>query len=250
MFPPFWNGRPGIAHPRPHFEYGGTIPKTTSPVNPEKRAYRSARRRAGAEHTRASILRAATATFASRGWAGTTMRLVSEAAGVSLQSVEAIFGTKAALLRASVDFAIRGDTDSTPIVQREAVARMEAAKSAAEMLDLHAAHLRAINARSAWVEWAVEQAATHDASVGELWDQMNDNRAFGVRWAASTLLAKPDARRDLTRGDVEAAFWVALDWGTYRTLTEHARLSANQYEAWLRWYYRSVFLDGTGTPTT
>jgi len=217
----------------------------TTPVNPEKRAYRSPRRREGAENTRVSILRAATTTFESRGWAGTTMRVVSEVAGVSLQSVEAIFGTKAALLRATVDFAIRGDADATPVVQREAVARMEATATAAEMLDLHAAHLRAINARSARVAWAVEQAATHDASVGELWSQMNDNRAFGVAWAATTLLDKPDHRRGLERREVEAAFWVALDWGTYRTLTEQARLSADQYEEWLRWYYRSTLLDAT-----
>ena len=173
------------------------------------------------------------------------MRAVSEVADVSLQSVEAIFGTKAALLRATVDFAIRGDAGPTPMVQRGAVARMEATATAAEMLDLHAAHLRAINARSAGVAWAVEQAAAHDASVGELWQQMNDNRAFAVAWAAATFLAKPDHRRDLARREVDAAFWVALDWGTYRTLTQHAGLSGDQYEEWLRWYYRSTLLDAT-----
>ncbi len=251
MRPPFRGDRSGIAHFHPYFEYGGTIAKTTTPVKPEKRVYRSLRRRESAEHTRASILRAAQAIFESRGWAGTTMRLVSDAAGVSLQSVEAIFGTKSALLQATVDFAIRGDAGATPVVQREAVARMEAAATAVEMLDLHAAHLRAVNSRSARVAWAVEQAASHDASVGELWRQMNDNRAFGVRWAATTLLAKPDHRRRLARGDVESAFWVALDWGTYRTLTGPARLSDDQYEAWLRWYYRSTLAeDGPSAPRT
>jgi hypothetical protein len=41
---------------------------------------------------------------------------------------------------------------------------------------------------------------------------------------------------------VEATFWVALDWGTYRTLTAHAGLSAAGYEEWLRGYYASAFL--------
>jgi hypothetical protein len=35
---------------------------------------------------------------------------------------------------------------------------------------------------------------------------------------------------------------VALDWATYRTLTEHANLTGSQYEGWLNSYYRAVFL--------
>lgn len=176
------------------------------------------------------------------------MRSVSAAAGVSLPSVEAIFRTKASLLRAAVDFAISGDTEPVPIVRREAVARMEATRSAPEMLALHAAHLRAINGRSARLAWAVEQAAASDAAVADLWRQMNENRHFAVGWAVRTLLAKPDHRRGLSAGDAEAAFWVALDWGTYRTLTDHAMLSPDRFEEWLRWYYRATLLDHE--PTT
>ena len=41
---------------------------------------------------------------------------------------------------------------------------------------------------------------------------------------------------------VEAVFWVALNWGTFRTLTEQAGLDADSYESWLRRYYRSMLL--------
>ena len=71
---------------------------------------------------------------------------------------------------------------------------------------------------------------------------MNRNRTYAVGWAASTLLAKPGRRPRLRRRLVEATFWVALDWGTYRTLTAHARLSAAGYEEWLRDYYASALL--------
>ena len=40
----------------------------------------------------------------------------------------------------------------------------------------------------------------------------------------------------------QPTFWVALDWGTYRTLTAYARLSAAGYEEWLRDYYASTLL--------
>jgi AcrR family transcriptional regulator len=213
--------------------------------NPGKRPYRAPQRRAAAARTREAIVRAAKQLFEEQGWSGTTMRLVSDYAGVSQKTVEAVFGTKAALLQAAVDYVIRGDVDPLAMPQREGVARMEATPSAATMLDLHASHLRLINERSARLAWAIEQAAASDPTVAKLWRRMNRNRAFGVRWATDTLLQKPDRRRGLRRHQVEAAFWVALDWGTYRTLTEHACRTPQQFEEWLRWYYKATLLSVT-----
>jgi hypothetical protein len=126
--------------------------------------------------------------------------------------------------------------------RRESVARIGAAPDAATMLRLHAAHLRAINSRSARIAAAVEQAATADDSVAALWQRMNHNRRYAVRWAARTLLAKPGRKRGLARNQTETAFWVAIDWATYRTLTTHAGLDPGQYEAWLNNYYGDSFL--------
>jgi hypothetical protein len=170
------------------------------------------------------------------------MRAVADAAGVSLKTVEALHGTKATLLAGAVDFAIRGDAEPLEMPRRPAVERMEKARDAPRFLDLHAAHVTDINARSAAVARAVEQAATADEAVAALWEQMNANRAHAVRWASDLLLSFPGRRRGLVRADVEATFWVALDWGTYRTLTAHSGLSRSDFERWLRRLYRLAFL--------
>ena len=170
------------------------------------------------------------------------MRAVAATGGVSVKTVEALFGTKATLLEEVVRFAVRGDLEDVEMPQREAVAQMEAAPDAQTMLELHAAHLRAVNERSAGLAWTVEQAVPSDAAVARLWGQMNRNRTYAVSWATSTLLEKPGRRPRLRRRLVEATFWVALDWGTYRTLTTHAGLSAASYEEWLRAYYASTLL--------
>ena len=201
---------------------------TVDVVKPQSRAYRSPRRAAASAQTRLEIVRAAKELFEERGWAGTTVPAVAIGAGVSTKTVEALYGTKAALLRASVDYAISGDLVAVPMPQRESVARMERAPSAVAMLDLYAAHVTSINARSARLAGAVEHAAAADPVIADLWHQMNTNRTFGVRWAVETLLAKPDRRRPLARRDVETTFWVAIDWGTFRTLTQHSRLSGSQ----------------------
>jgi TetR/AcrR family transcriptional regulator, regulator of autoinduction and epiphytic fitness len=207
-----------------------------------RRSYRAPQREAAAVRTRTAIVEASKHLFEDRGWAATTVRSIAGAAGVSPKTVEALFGTKAALLRAAVDYAIRGDVDPVPMPQREIVVRMEAAPDAPSMLELHAFHVRRVNEESAGIARAVEQAAAHDPSVAELWRQMNRNRAFGVRWATETLRTKPGRRRGLRRRQVEAAFWVALDWGTFRTLTEHAGLTPGDFEAWLRHYYASMLV--------
>jgi AcrR family transcriptional regulator len=207
-----------------------------------KRSYHAPDREARAAQTRTAVVAAAKRQFEERGWAGTTVRGVAEAAGVSTKTVEALFGTKGTLLKTVVDYSIRGDLDPTPMPERDAIARMETAEDAQAMLELHAAHIRAVNERSARVAWAVEHAAATDATAAELWRTMNENRRFGIRWAVRTLLEKPGGDASLTPAGAEALFWVAFDWGTYRTLTTHAGLTPDEFQEWLAGYYRRVFL--------
>jgi AcrR family transcriptional regulator len=211
-----------------------------------RRRYDASGRRAAAEGRRLAVVAAAREAFEQRGWAAVRVREIAEAADVSQKLVEAAFGTKAALLQAAVDYAIRGDADPLPMPERESVQAMEAAPDAAEMLRLHARHLRLINARSARIAAVVEHAAPAEPAVAGLWRQMNRNRRYAVDWATDTLLAKRGRRRGLRRTQVAAVFWVALDWATYRTLTDLAGLDDDGYEDWLRRYYAGQLLSPGG----
>lgn len=188
-----------------------------------------------------AVLVAAKDVFEERGWAGATIRKVAERAAVSPKTVEATFGTKALLLADTVTFAIRGDTGAVGMRQRPHIFAMEAVPTAAEMLDRHASHLRAVNERSARLAFVVEAAAPSEPDVGELWGRMNANRLVGVRWATQTLLAKPGTDH-LKRRHVESVFLVAFDWGTYRVLTSTGSLTPAGYERWLRGYYARMLL--------
>jgi AcrR family transcriptional regulator len=207
---------------------------------PEKRPYNSPQRASAARRTRETIVQSAKEAFEQNGWSATTVPLIASAAGVSPKTVEALFGTKAVLLRAVVDYAIRGDLLDIPVTQREAGTLIEAAPTAAVMLDLHASHVRTIVERTAGVAWSVEHAAPVDPDVADLWQKMTRNRRSGVTWATDVLLAKPDADPTLKRSHVESTFWLALEWGTYRTMTEQHGLTPEQFERWLRSYYRNM----------
>jgi AcrR family transcriptional regulator len=208
----------------------------------ESRPYNAPARAAAALRTREAIVREAKRAFEERGWSGTTIRSIAAGAELSPKTVEAAFGTKAALLRAAVDLSIRGDLLDLAINDRGGAAGIDSAESASSMLDLHAAHVRGINERTARIAWVVEHAAPSDPEVLVLWKRMTRNRRSGVKWAARTLLAKPDADPTLELADVENTFWLALEWGTYRSMTDGGGLRAAGFETWLRGYYRRMLL--------
>ena len=212
------------------------------PVKRSKRPYHAPRRAASAAQTREAILAAAKSRFEARGWVATTVAAIAADASVSPKTIEAAFGTKAALLAAVADYAIRGDVDPTPMLARQAVQAERDAPDAATMLELHAGRSAAIASRSAHLAWVIETAATGDKRVADLWARMTHNLRFGVSTAAETLLQKPGVRADLTRQDAEDVLLVAMHWSTYRTLTGMGELRPEAIERWIRRYYERMLL--------
>jgi AcrR family transcriptional regulator len=213
------------------------------PVNPPKRPYHAPRRAAAAARTREAIVAAAKDAFERLGWSGATMRGIADQAGVSVKTVEALYGTKAELLKQAVDYAIAGDLRPIPILGRESVAAIEAAPDAPTVFDLHAHHhARGIGERAAPILWVVEQAASTHPDIARVWAQNKDNRRTGARWAAATLLTKPGVPPHIGQRDAEEVFWIAIDPGTYRSLTIGRGLSPSGFETWIRNFYGKMLL--------
>lgn len=184
----------------------------------------------------------AKSVFERFGWSGATMRGIADEAGVSVKTVEALYRTKAELLKEVVDYAIAGDLQPVPILGREAVAAMQATPDAATMLDLHAHHNRVISERAATIFWVAEQAAPAHEDVAGLWAQMCDNRRTGAHWAATTLLSKAGLPPHTGQRFAEEVFWIAIDPSTYRSLTLGRGLSPADFEAWISNFYAKMLL--------
>ena len=194
------------------------------PVKPSSRPYHAPQRAAAAARTREAIMTAAKDAFERLGWPGATMRGIADQAGVSVKT------------------AIAGDLRPIPVNGREPVAAMQAAPDATAMLDLHARQVTDISGRSAQIFWVVEQAAPADQDIAGLWAQMSDNRRFGARWAATTLLGKPGVPRHVGQDYAEEVFWLAIDPGTHRSLTLGRGLSPAGFETWIRNLYDKMLL--------
>jgi len=87
---------------------------------PKKRTsnYHSPLRAKQAAQTRRSIIDAGIELFSARGWTATTLPMIAEHAGVSVDTIYAVFGTKVALLMTIVEVAIVGDDEDTAMADR------------------------------------------------------------------------------------------------------------------------------------
>jgi AcrR family transcriptional regulator len=214
-----------------------------------KRSYRSERRERQARETRERILAVASAEFQRRGYVGTAMRAVAEAAGVSLPTVELIFGTKSQLLGAAISFAIRGDGEPVPMLKRRWAQRAQEASSVADLLAIVGRVLVEGERRSAGLILAAFEAANHDGSMSALSDQLRDQRAETGAWLVDELLARAPLRSGITREQAIDTIWLLMDPHGFVALTRDRGWTAERFEAWFIDSVKRLLLEGEPAPS-
>src|SRR5690349_14384885 len=103
-------------------------------AEPVKRQYRSPRREESARATRRAVVDAARELFVEGGYTSTPLTAIAQRAGVSVQTIYAQFGTKAALLKVVADQTLAGDDRPVPIAGRDEERRIWEATEPLEML--------------------------------------------------------------------------------------------------------------------
>lgn len=190
-----------------------------------KDAPRSTLRAERAGVTRARIAAAARDLFTTRGYGSTTLTAIAQEAGVAVQTVYAVYGSKVGILRA-----LREDLRHQPDAEAAYVAALHA-PSAAEALSLFARSIRErwedghdivmIHADAAAADPTIRQEveavlAVRRAGIARLAESLRGHRAPGVNRARAAAMI--DA---LTLPEV------------YRELVEVEGWSPAEYEAWL-----------------
>ena len=111
------------------------------------RRYDSPRRREAAARTRRAVVDAAHELLLTRGFAQTTMQDIATAAGVAVQTVYKVFGTKAGVAKAVFDVAIAGDDEPIPMIQRPSLLRVQAEPDPYKKMDRYGDHLAEVAPR-------------------------------------------------------------------------------------------------------
>jgi len=191
-----------------------------------RRAYTSPRRRQQAAETRAAVLAAAAALFSERGWAATGMREVARAAGVSVETVYASFGTKADLLMAAMDVAVVGDVLPVPLAGRaEFTALGEGGP--AERAAAAAGLVTRVHARTAGIYLALREAAAADPGLAGPMREAEERRRVSAGQGMALVAGRPVTPQE------RDGLWAVTGVEVYQLLTELAGWTPAEYQAWL-----------------
>ena len=140
----------------------------SSPVNPSPRRYRSALRAEQARQTRQRVLDAAARLFVERGYAGTPVTAVAEAAGVSAETIYATFDGKRGLLAGVIDAAIMGPEAVTSDAHQAAWDDVARHPTARARLRAYVALCCAVLARTSPIHHVIRRAADGEPFAVEL----------------------------------------------------------------------------------
>lgn len=198
-----------------------------------RRGYQSPRRQARARATRGRVLQAATAAFGERGYAGTTIRSVAERAGVSVPTIEALFGTKGRLLKAAIDVAIAGDDEPVPMLERDWASAAASAKDPESFLSLLAGAIAPAQARSAGLVLSVFEGAGADPELAGLAAQLIAQRVTMATWAVARLTELGALRGDASEDEAVDSVFALMEAALFDCLSRHRGWTVARYQDWI-----------------
>jgi AcrR family transcriptional regulator len=202
-----------------------------APVKPRRR-YDSTRRRQQALATRQAVLDAARASFLERGYASTTIVEIALRAGVSAESVYAIFGTKRALLVELVDVSIAGGVGARPVLDQAWVEEIRNEPDVRRRLRILAANGAKILERRASIDEVVRGAATTDPEIAALWRRGRAERREGQRGLLRIVARGGGLRKGLALGAAADILYAVGSPETYRSLVVDRGWSPSRFERW------------------
>ncbi len=195
-------------------------------------AYDNSSRTASARATRRRIIDVARTSFLERGFAGTTIRQLAEAAEVSQETIYKAFGGKAGLLKAVYDTSLAGDDEAIPLARRPEALAVFNATEPVEAVTAYAGLAEIVSARVDPLLRVLLGSRDTDATLSAFARTIDGERRVGSaiwvgHWHAAGWL-----REDL---DVERAadiLW-ALNSNEPRWLLQDRGWTPDEITAWL-----------------
>jgi AcrR family transcriptional regulator len=175
-------------------------------------------RRDRARATRLRITKAAYTLFCDRGYAGTTMSDIAEAAGVAVQTVYFTFHTKSELLSRAYDFAVLGDGEPVPPERTPWYMKMTDKPDVTAALRDAVDGIGEIMKRATPLDAVVRAGAGSDPDTAAVRDFHERWRAQGYGAIVEILSAKSAVRAGLSHERATQLLLLYLGMDVYRVL--------------------------------
>lgn len=208
------------------------------------RSYNNSGRAAGARATRQRILESAREFFIENGYAGTTMPLIADRAGVAVETIYKHFKNKRTLTRAVLDVAIAGDDEPVAMVDRAEAQAIASADDAREMVRLYARYVRGINERMGPLHAVLLTGArAGEPDLQSLAAEADEQRRTGALIFARLLLSTGETRPGLGIEEAADIIW-SLNFNVlHQMLTAERGWSGDAYEQLINRLLTGALLD-------
>jgi len=199
---------------------------------PQKR-YASQVRDEQARRTRRAIVTAAHDLFLAQGYAATTIDGIAEAAHVSRRTVFNSVGGKVALLKLALDWAIVGDDEPIPLIDRPAIKAILAEPDPRKALLLWVQSVTDTAARTAPLGEVLIAAADIDPAAAQLLAEASRNRMLGATLFIRYLASRDGLAVGITEQHAAELCWALTDGHLYQLLVAQRSWSTADFSRWL-----------------
>jgi len=200
---------------------------------PIKRTYNSTLRRAQSLQTRRQILAAAGKLFVERGYAGATLEAIAQEAGVSLETVYAVFKNKQTLLARLIDVTVVGDDEPIPLLQRPFILGQRNEQDQRVIIQKFAADIYVIMQRMSPLFALLRAAAKTEPDIAVLLSQLLKGRLQGMSFLIEQLVRTGQLRVGPAASQAAETAWALSSAEVFHLLTVDLAWSREQYVDWL-----------------
>lgn len=206
------------------------------------RGYQSSIRADQARATRLRILHAARDLFVERGYVRTTIVEIARAAGVSKESVYAIFKNKATILARVWDITIGGDDEEVLFHDRPQLARIRAEPDLGRRLEMQARFNTATARRIMPFMIALRGAAEADAAAADMLVEVDRQRYAGL--AVMAREAVETGQLAISEQECHDFMWATTDGVLWHRLVIEKGWRDERFATYLAAMWKSVMLVG------
>ncbi|HET6821394.1 MAG TPA: TetR/AcrR family transcriptional regulator [Anaerolineales bacterium] len=199
-----------------------------------KREYDSTRRQAQANETRRHILEAARKLFTERGYAGATAEAIAAEAGVSAQTIYAIFKNKKRILVSLMNVSpATGMEDHTPMSERANVQAVAQERDQRRQLQMFAQVVASNLNQVAGVFEVTAEAAKIEPDLERMVQKLHKQRLEHMTLAVQQIAANGPFRENMDEARARDTVWTLTSGEVFLLLTRDRGWTKEQYAEWL-----------------
>ncbi len=198
-----------------------------------QRRYVSGVRQDQARRTRIRILEAAHRLFTKNGYARTTIERIAAEAGVAIDTVYAIFGSKRAILSGLMERQVGGDDQPIPMLDRPGPQSVRRELNQRRQLARFVAGVTDAIERSRPIDDIMRSAAAIDPEISALRGSIQEERFRNMTTLVRWLRANGPLRGERSVEEAGAIVWTLTSPEVHRLLRIERGWSSERFRDWL-----------------